>query len=150
MAKTQTKRKNSTPSKSNPMDLKSIALGSLVGQVREAVVEFFHDGKIESVEIRIKQLPYIKTEAFHKRMNNLDDKVIAEWIAEALVDDDGKLYITAEQVEQHFTQPLVSAIYTEVSGLKQLQEYTVELGKASAMKMNSGQNSSSTELAGDQ
>ncbi len=127
-----------------PMSLKDIALGKLVGEIRDVVVPFYHNGALESVEVRVQQLPYVKTEAFQRRLNEQDDKVIADWISAALVDEDDKTYITPEQVEQHFTQSLVGAIFAEVSGLQQLQKYVDELGKDLAMKTNSGQSLSST------
>lgn len=128
--------------KAKKFDIKSIGSGALVGEVRNAVVKFYHNGQIESVEVRIKQLPFAKTEDLHRRLNSRDKGVIADWISLALVDEKDELIFTPEQIEENFTQSLANEIFAEVSGLKALQEYAEKLGKESAMKKSSGQSSS--------
>lgn len=128
--------------KAKKFDIKSIGSGALVGEVRDVVVKFYHNGQIESVEVRIKQLPFAKTEDLHRRLNSRDKGVIADWISLALVDEKDELIFTPEQIEENFTQSLANEIFAEVSGLKALQEYAEKLGKESAMKKSSGQNSS--------
>ncbi len=136
--------------KAKKFDIKSIGSGALVGEIRDVVVKFYHNGQIESVEVRIKQLPFAKTEDLHRRLNNRDKGVIADWISLALVDEKDELIFTPEQIEENFTQSLANEIFAEVSGLKALQEYAEKLGKESAMKKNSGQNSSLMESAEEQ
>lgn len=120
------------------MDLKAIGQGSLVGEVRESVVDFYHNGAIESVDLRIKQLPFSKTESLHSRLNSGDSGVVSDWISLALVDESNEPLFTAEQVENNFTQSLANQIFNEVSGLKGLQEYVEKLGKESTSTKNSG------------
>lgn len=124
------------PSPKPKLDLKAIALGSLVGQVRDQVVEFFHDGAVESVDVRIKQLSFATTEPLYTRLNKGED-VVAEWIALALVDENGENYLVKEQVEQRFTQSLASAVFNAVTGLDAALK--LAQGKmASQQKTNSG------------
>ena len=124
--------------KKSTFDIKSIASGALVGEVREATVDFYHNGKIETVDIRIKQLPFSKTESLHSRLNSGDSGVVSDWISLALVDESNNQLFTAEQVENNFTQSLANQIFSEVSGLKGLQEYVEKLGKESTSTKNSG------------
>ncbi|WP_336929981.1 phage tail assembly chaperone family protein, TAC [Acinetobacter tandoii] len=121
------------------MDLKAIALGSLVGQVRDVVVQFIHAGQVESTDVRIKQLSYAVTEPLYTKLNKGED-VIAEWIALALVDENGESYLTKEQVQDHFTQSLASSVFSEITGLD--AALRLAQGKMkSHQKMNSGANS---------
>lgn len=118
------------------MDLKVIALGSLVGQIHDVVVEFFHEGKIESVDIRFKQLSFAVTEPLHTRLNK-GENVVAEWIALALVDEDGKNYLSKKQVEENFTQTLASGVFNAVTGLDAALKFAQ--GKMNShQKTNSG------------
>jgi len=118
------------------MDLKAIALGSLVGQIHDVVVEFFHEGKIESVDIRFKQLSFAVTVPLHTRLNK-GENVVAEWIALALVDEDGKNYLSKKQVEENFTQTLASGVFNAVTGLDAALKFAQ--GKMSShQKTNSG------------
>lgn len=120
------------------MDLKAIALGSLVGQIRDVVVEFIHAGLVESTDVRIKQLSYAVTEPLYTKMNKGED-VVAQWIALALVDENGESYLTKEQVQEHFTQSLTSSIFNEITGLD--AALRLAQGKMNLrQKMNSGAN----------
>lgn len=125
--------------KKSTFDIESIASGALVGEVREATVDFYHNGKIETVDIRIKQLPFSKTEDLHRRLNNNDSRVVSDWIALALVGESGEEVFTPELVESNFTQSLANQIFNEVSGLKGLQEYAEKLGKELNTEKSSGQ-----------
>lgn len=136
--------------KTNKMNLASIGQGLLVNQTRDAVVQFYHDGELESVDIRIKQLPFSITDKLHARFRDGDNSVVADWIALALVDENNQTVFTAEQVLNNFTQNLAQGIFNEVSGITQLQKYAEKLGKASTAKTNSGANSSPTELVDEQ
>jgi len=120
------------------MDLKAIALGSLVGQVRDVVVQFIHAGQVESTDVRIKQLSYAVTEPLYAKLNKGED-VVAEWIALALVDENGESYLTKEQVQDHFTQSLTISVFNEITGL----DLALRLAQGkmnSRQKMNSGAN----------
>jgi len=93
--------------------LADIKSGSLVSQVREETVTFFHNGEEMSVDIRIKQLPFIETESLFLRWAN-QENVVSEWISKALVDDKGKPMFTQAQVENNFVQTLASAVFDMV------------------------------------
>lgn len=142
--------KAKSKAKEKKLDIKAIGAGALVCEIRDVVVEFYHNGKTESVDIRIKQLPFAKTEDLHRRLNKGDKGVIADWIAMALVDENDELLFTPEQVEENFTQALANQVFSEVSGLKELREYAENLGKELALKKSSGQSLSSTGSADEQ
>lgn len=95
------------------LNLADIKSGSLVSQVRDETVTFWHNGEECSVDIRIKQLPFIETESLFLRWGNKEN-VVSEWISKALVDDKGKTMFTQAQVENNFVQTLASAIFDMV------------------------------------
>lgn len=98
-------------------NLSDIAQGALVNDIHDGQVEFKHHGKTESVDIRIKQLPYAVTEPLFKRLNKGED-VVAEWISKALVDDDGNTYLTQQQVATNFTPSLAGAVFNKILGIE--------------------------------
>lgn len=99
------------------LNLNEIIQGSLVNSVHQKTIEFKHNGKTETVDIVIKQLPYAVTEPLFNRLNKGED-VVAEWIAAALVDDEGKTYLTKKQVASNFTQALASAVFNAILGIE--------------------------------
>ena len=99
------------------MNLSEIIGGSLVNSTHPKTVSFKHNGKDETVDIVIKQLPYAVTEPLYNRLNKGDD-VVAEWIAASLVDDDGKTYLTKKQVAENFTQTLAAAVFNAILGIE--------------------------------
>lgn len=113
--------------------LSDIKSGSLVSEIREETVEFYHKGELFEVDLLFKTLPFIETELLHKRMNNKED-VAAEWISKALVDEDGKQQFTQQQVEKNFIQPLANAVFDKVWGLdnvkKAMEKSTTKTKKA--------------------
>lgn len=112
--------------------LSDVKSGSLVSEVREETVEFFHNGESFEVDIRIKQLPFAITDDLHKRMSKGED-VAFEWISKALVDDNGKQLFTQKQVEETFVQGMGTAIFEKVWGLDNIKK-AVELQTAKAKK----------------
>ena len=100
------------------MDVKS---GSLVGEIHEDTVEFYHKGEMCEVDIKYKTLPFLESDSLHKRMNNNED-VAAEWISKALVDEKGQTTFTQQQVENNFIQPLANAIFNKVWGLDSIKK----------------------------
>lgn len=103
------------------LSLSDIKSGSLVSQVREETVDFFHNGEEMSVDIRIKQLPFVETESLFKRMYE-GENVSSEWISKALVDDKDKVMFTKKQVEDTFVQPLAVAVFDKVYGADNLKK----------------------------
>ena len=99
------------------MNLNEIIQGSLISEIHNKTVEFKHFGKTESVEISIKQLPYAVTEPLFTRLNKGED-VVSEWIAAAVVDENGNPYLTKKQVSANFTQTLASAIFNAILGIE--------------------------------
>lgn len=118
VAKSKTATKVPVVSKLSMTDIKS---GSLVSQIRDETIEFYHDGTEYSVDVRIKTLPFIETESLHGRMNKGED-VTSEWISKALVDESGKLAFTKSQVEQNFVQGLAVAVFDKVYGADNLKK----------------------------
>ena len=104
--------------KFNLADIKS---GSLVSQVRDETVTFWHNGEECSVEVRIKQLPFFETEVLLKRLHD-QESVASEWISKALVDDKDKVMFTKKQVEETFVQALASAVFDKVWGTENIKK----------------------------
>ena len=44
--------------------------------------------------------------------------MVSEWIAAAVVDENGKPYLTKKQVSANFTQTLASAIFNAILGIE--------------------------------
>lgn len=103
------------------LNLADIKSGSLVSQIRDATVSFWHNGEECSVDVRIKQLPFFETESLLKRMNDKEN-VVSEWISKALVDDKDKVMFTKKQVEDNFVQALASAIFDKVYGVENIKK----------------------------
>lgn len=125
------------------LSLQDIKGGSLVSQIREVAVEFMlPDGDIGSVDIRIKQLPFVETEALHKRLAEKDKDVVPEWIAKTLVDEDGKPAFTPKQVKDNFIQSLTGAVFDEVIGSNSVKKFMElkEKQEQSQEKANSSTN----------
>lgn len=106
------------PTKVLLLDVKA---GSLVSEIRDETVSFYHNGEELEVDIRIKQLPFAVTDDLHRRMNNKED-VTSEWISKALVDEDGKQLFSQEQVEETFVQAMGSAIFDKVWGIDNIKK----------------------------
>lgn len=106
------------PTKVLLLDVKA---GSLVSEIRDDTVSFYHNGEEFEVDIRIKQLPFEVTDDLHKRMNNKED-VTFEWISKALVDDKGDQLFTEQQVRDTFVQAMGSAIFDKVWGLDNIKK----------------------------
>ncbi|PAT64053.1 phage tail assembly chaperone family protein, TAC [Psychrobacter sp. JB193] len=106
------------PTKVSLLDVKA---GSLVSEIRDDTVSFYHNGEEFEVDIRIKQLPFEVTDDLHKRMNNKED-VTFEWISKALVDDKGDRLFTEQQVRDTFVQAMGSAIFDKVWGLDNIKK----------------------------
>ncbi len=104
-------------SKAKKLNFKDIAKGALVGSIRDVSVDFFHHGEKFSVDIRIKQLPYKITEPLFHRLNKGED-VVAEWLSQVLVDENGDTYLTKDQVDDYFTQSLASSVFYIVTGME--------------------------------
>ena len=102
-------------------ELSDVKAGSLVGEIHEDTVEFYHKGELCDVDIKYKILPFVESDALHKRMNNNED-VAAEWISKALVDGKGKQQFTEHQVKTTFIQPLANAIFNRVWGLDSVKK----------------------------
>ncbi|QOD13530.1 phage tail assembly chaperone family protein, TAC [Psychrobacter sp. 28M-43] len=101
--------------------LSDVKAGSLVGEIHEDTVEFYHKGELCDVDIKYKILPFVESDALHKRMNN-NENVAAEWISKALVDGKGKQQFTEHQVKTTFIQPLANAIFNIVWGLDSVKK----------------------------
>jgi hypothetical protein len=106
------------PIKVSLLDVKA---GSLVGEIHDATVSFYHNGEEYEVDIRMKQLPFAVTDDLHKRMNNKED-VAFEWISKALVDEKGEQLFSQEQVEETFVQGMGTAIFEKVWGLDNIKK----------------------------
>ena len=108
--------------------LADVKAGSLVGEVHEDTVEFYHKGELCEIDIRYKMLPFAESDVLHKRMSNNED-IAAEWISKALVDEKGKQQFTEHQVKTNFIQPLANAVFNRVWGLDSVKKALKETEK---------------------
>lgn len=121
MAKKEVKAQETTATPVKKLNFLDIAQGALIGEIRESVVEFLHNGKIETVDVRLKQLPFAITEPLYTRLQK-GENVFAEWVSLCLVDENGDTYLTKKQVEDNFTQPLANALFPVIIGLDELKK----------------------------
>lgn len=103
------------------LQLSDIKAGSLVSEIHEDTVEFYHKGELREVDVLFKTLPFGESDPLHNRMNDKED-VAAEWISKTLVDEKGKLQFTQQQVEKNFIQPLANAVFNKVWGLDNVKK----------------------------
>ena len=101
--------------------LSDVKAGSLISEIREETVEFYHKGELCEVDLLFKNLPYLETESLYRRMHDKED-VASEWISKALVDDKGKQQFTHKQVKENFIQPLANAIFEKLWGLDNVKK----------------------------
>lgn len=105
------------------LNLSDIKKGDLVNKIHPATVEFVTlDEEVASVDVLLKQLPFIETESLHKQMADGDAKAYAEWIAKAVVNDKGKPEFTIEQVETLFSQSLINGIWDKLMLMEQTKK----------------------------
>lgn len=113
------------------LKLSDIKNGSLVSEIRDETVTFFHNGEEFEADIRIKQLPFVETESLFNRLNK-GEEVAAEWISKALVDEKGKQQFTKKQVEDNFVQSLANAVFDKVYGIDNLKKAIAKAEKKAA------------------
>lgn len=114
------------------LTLSDIQKGSLVNKVHDVTVEFITlDDEPVALDLYLKQLPFVETEALHKRLAKEDKTVIAEWIAKTVCDKDGNLAFTTEQVEQNFIQSLANAVFDKIMGLDKVKKQLMKAEKSS-------------------
>ena len=113
------------------LSLSDIKNGGLVHKTHLVTVEFLTlEDDPASVEIQLKQLPYVQTEKLHKRFAEDDPKVVSEWIAQSIVDDDGNPEFTAKQVDELFSGELVKAILDQIFKVEQVKKLAKAKRKA--------------------
>lgn len=105
--------------------LSDVKGGSLVGEIHNDTVRFYHLGELYEVDVMYKTLPFVESDSLHNRMNANED-VAAEWISKSLVDADGELQFTQQQVEKNFIQPLANAVFNKVWGLDGIKKAVEE------------------------
>ena len=112
------------------LTLSDIQKGSLVNKVHDVTVEFVTlDDEPVTLDLYLKQLPFVETEELHKRLAKEDKKVVAEWIAKSVVDADGKPAFTQRQVEDNFIQSLANAVFDKIMGLDKVKKQLAQTGK---------------------
>ncbi len=108
------------------LNLNDIKKGKLVGKIHDKTVKFFNQGEECSVDIRIKQLPFAKSEPLYARLQSENDEpsenLVAEWIAQTLVDDNGDLQFTVDEVKNNFIQPLANVTFNAILGLDEVKK----------------------------
>lgn len=125
---------------SKTLSLADIKNGALINNVKKKTIEFLHDGESNSVNIYIKALPFSVTEKLYQRLPNIheDKKLMAEWVSLALVNEQQQPAFTQQEILDHFTMPLVVAIFNEVIAMDTIpKDKTDDSGKSDSPQTTS-------------
>lgn len=105
------------------LNLQDIKDGTLVNKSHLVTVDFVTmDEEMASIEVQLKQLPYIETEKLHKRLADNDSSVISEWVSKSIVNDEGKPEFTKKQVDELFSGELVTAVFNQILKVEQVKK----------------------------
>lgn len=125
---------------SKTLSLADIKNGALIKNVKKKTIEFILNGEQQKAEVFIKALPFVQTEPLYARLPNIqDDKtLIQEWIALSVADENGQTLFTADEVNQYFTLPLMSALFKEIMEMNALpKDKTDDSGKSDSQQTTS-------------
>lgn len=125
---------------SKTLSLADIKNGALINNVKKKTIEFILNGEQQKAEVFIKALPFVQTEPLYARLPNIqDDKtLIQEWIALSVADENGQTLFTADEVNQYFTLPLMSALFKEIMEMNALpKDKTDDSGKSDSPQTTS-------------
>lgn len=119
------------------IDLNDIKQGALLGEAKTETLEFMLHGEKVSVDVRIVQLSYAQTAPYYQALQNGElEKVAAEWVAQSLVDDDGKTLFTAQQVKDNFSYNLLNSAIERILSLNVLATEVLNEDEEDAEKKN--------------
>lgn len=119
------------------IDLNDIKQGALLGEAKTETLEFMLHGEKVSVDVRIVQLSYAQTAPYYQALQNGElEKVAAEWVAQSLVDGEGKQLFTTQQVKDNFSYNLLNSAIERILSLNVLATEVLNEDEEDAEKKN--------------
>ena len=128
------------------LSLQEIKSGALLGKPQPITVQIKVDGEDCEFDTYIKPFSYATVVARWKAVGE-NKEALAGTIASCVCDEAGELQFTEDQVREKFSEQLIEAIWQKIYDVNNIGGKSTT---TSSEKMNSLQNSPSTELADTQ
>ena len=124
------------------LSLADIKAGILIDTPEKITVEIMVSGEPCEFETHIKIMDY-STAIAQMQANQEKKEALASILADCIVNEDGEPEFTEAEIRQHFSKPLIDAVWAEILKKNFLGKVTA---KQSLKEKNSGQSLSSTAL----
>ena len=124
------------------LSLADIKAGILIDTPEKITVEIMVSGELCEFETHIKIMDY-STAIAQMQANQEKKEALASILADCIVNEDGEPEFTEAEIRQHFSKPLIDAVWAEILKKNFLGKVTA---KQNLKEKNSGQSLSSTAL----
>ena len=124
------------------LSLADIKAGILIDTPEKITVEIMVSGELCEFETHIKIMDY-STAIAQMQANQENKEALASILADCIVDEKGEPEFTEAEIRQHFSKPLIDAVWAEILKKNFLGKVTA---KQNLKEKNSGQSLSSTAL----
>lgn len=124
------------------LSLADIKAGILIDTPEKITVEIMVSGEPCEFETHIKIMDY-STAIAQMQANQEKKEALASILADCIVNEDGEPEFTEAEIRQHFSKPLIDAVWAEILKKNFLGKATA---KQNLKEKNSGQSLSSTAL----
>ena len=124
------------------LSLADIKSGILIDTPEKITVEIMVSGEPCEFETHIKIMDY-STAIAQMQANQEKKEALASILADCIVNEEGEPEFTEAEIRQHFSKPLIDAVWAEILKKNFLGKVTA---KQSLKEKNSGQSLSSTAL----
>lgn len=124
------------------LSLADIKAGILIDTPEKITVEIMVSGEPCEFETHIKIMDY-STAIAQMQANQEKKEALASILADCIVNEDGEPEFTEAEIRQHFSKPLIDAVWSEILKKNFLGKATA---KQNLKEKNSGQSLSSTAL----
>lgn len=118
-------------------NLDDIKNGVLTSEKTTETLEFLLHGEKVQVEVMICSLSYEDTEQFYEAMRKGElEKVSADWISKALVNEQGERIFTATEVKKCFSVHLMNSVIERILSLNILPKEILNEDEEESEKKN--------------
>ena len=124
------------------LSLADIKAGILIDTPEKITVEILVNGEPCDFETHIKIMDY-STAIAQMQANQEKKEALASILADCIVNEEGEPEFTEAEIRQHFSKPLIDAVWAEILKKNFLGKVTA---KQNLKEKNSGQSLSSTAL----
>lgn len=124
------------------LSLADIKAGILIDTPEKITVEIMVSGELCEFETHIKIMDY-STAIAQMQANQEKKEALASILADCIVNEEGEPEFTEAEIRQHFSKPLIDAVWAEILKKNFLGKATA---KQNLKEKNSGQSLSSTAL----